>query len=396
MKRLHLACLLLLLGCRKESAPSVEEKHPAPVRAVAAEKMSLGEWTELLGTTQPLPAGSAKVTALVEGRVLHVLGDGAKSISEGDLIAAGQVIAQLDDRILRSNRDKLNAGLVDADEQIRQAQLARDLAKIEVKRLKDLGGAGTGNLPLVSQIELSKAILLELDAESKEKSAQAKKASLKAEIDGVAAQLEAYTLRSPIAGRLGLLQVVPGQTLSVGTVVAEVVDLKQIDVYGLAAPGTAAKLAVGQPAKLGEAVGTVVYVAVQAQPDTGAFAIKVRFPNPDLKLRANSIVRVAIATQPEKERFVVPEVAVMEDATPPYVLVADDVKAAVGKVEKLIPTLGIRDRERHVIEILGLRNVEKKEDVPVDHALFIVEGGQGLRDDDIVKLEAAEKEKEKD
>jgi multidrug efflux pump subunit AcrA (membrane-fusion protein) len=344
------------------------------------------------------------VTALVEGRVLHVLGDGAKSVSEGDLIAASQVIAQLDDRILRSNRDKLNAGLVDADEQIRQAQLARDLAKIEVKRLKDLGGASTGNLPLVSQIELSKAILLELDAESKEKSAQAKKASLKAEIDGLAAQLDAYTLRSPIAGRLGLLQVVPGQTLSVGTVVAEVVDLTQIDVYGLAAPSTAAKVAVGQPAKLGDAVGTVVYVAVQAQPETGAFAIKVRFPNPDLKLRANSIVRIAIATQPEKERLVVPEVAVMEDATPPYVLTADEVKTVksgdheerIGKVEKLIPKLGIRDREKHVIEILGLRNVEKKEDEPVDHALFIVEGGQGLRDDDEVKVEAATKEKEKD
>ncbi|HEX3315468.1 MAG TPA: HlyD family efflux transporter periplasmic adaptor subunit, partial [Gemmataceae bacterium] len=398
MKRRHLICLLLLLGCRKEAAPPGEEKHaPAPVRAVAAEKMSLGEWTELLGTTQPLPAGSAKVTALVEGRVLHVLGDGAKSVSEGDLIAASQVIAQLDDRILRSNRDKLNAGLVDADEQIRQAQLARDLAKIEVKRLKDLGGASTGNLPLVSQIELSKAILLELDAESKEKSAQAKKASLKAEIDGLAAQLDAYTLRSPIAGRLGLLQVVPGQTLSVGTVVAEVVDLTQIDVYGLAAPSTAAKVAVGQPAKLGDAVGTVVYVAVQAQPETGAFAIKVRFPNPDLKLRANSIVRIAIATQPEKERLVVPEVAVMEDATPPYVLTADEVKTVksgdheerIGKVEKLIPKLGIRDREKHVIEILGLRNVEKKEDEPVDHALFIVEGGQGLRDDDEVKVEAA-------
>jgi RND family efflux transporter MFP subunit len=391
MKRILLAVLLAALGCRGEPPSTSEEKHPAPVRAVAAEKAKLGEWTELLGTTQPLPTGSAKVTALVEGRVVELLGDGTKSIAEGDLVAAGQVIARLDDRIARANRDKLVAGLADAEEQIRQAELARDLARIEVKRLKDLGG-GSGSVPLVSQIELNKAILLEKDAESKEKSAQAKKASLKAESDGLAVQLDAYALRSPIAGRLGLIQATAGQTLSVGAVVAEVIDLKQIDVYGLASPSIAAKIAVGQPAKLGDIVGSVVYVAVQAQPDTGGFAVKVRFPNPDLKLRANSIVRVAIGTQPEKERWVVPESAVMEDASPPYVLTADHVKDHVGKVEKLTAELGVRDRERRRIEIVSLKTAEKK-DEPIDDVLFIVEGGQGLRDDDEVKVEEQKEDK---
>ena len=407
MNRLPILLVLLTLapiGCRKENAAAGEEKRPpAPVRAVAGEMMMLGEWTELLGTTQPLPRGSAKVTAQIEGRVLQVLGDGAQSIAEGDLVAAGQVIAQLDDRIPRTNRDKLAANLVDADEQIKQAGLARDLARIEVKRLKDLGAPGSGNLPLVSRIELDKAVLLEQDADSKERSAQAKKTSLKAEIDGLSAQLDAYTLRSPIAGRLGLVQVVPGQTLSVGTVVAEIVDLKEIDVYGLAAPSVAAKLAVGQPAKLGDAVGKIVYVAVQAQPETGGFAVKARFPNADLKVRANAIVRVAVGTQPEKMRFVVPEVAVMEDATPPYVLNADDVETKksgdheerIGKVEKLIATLGVRDRERQVVEIVSLRT-QKDKDEPLDHVLFIIEGGQGLREGDEIKVEAAEKEKEKD
>jgi membrane fusion protein, multidrug efflux system len=407
MNRLQFVCILLALapiGCRKEAPAAAEEKRaPAPVHAVAGEMVTLGEWTELLGTTQPLPRGSAKVTAQIEGRVLHVLGDGAQSVAEGDLVAAGQVIAQLDDRIPRSNRDKLAANLVDADELIKQAQLARDLARIEVKRLKDLGAAGSGSLPLVSRIELDKAVLLEQDADSKERSAQAKKTSLKAEIDGLSAQLDAYTLRSPIAGRLGLLQVVPGQTLSVGTVVAEIVDLKEIDVYGLAAPSVAAKLVVGQPAKLGDAVGKIVYVAVQAQPETGGFAVKARFPNADLKVRANAIVRVAVGTQPEKKRFVVPEVAVMEDATPPYVLNADDVETKksgdheerIGKVEKLIATLGARDRERHIIEIVSLRTLKDK-DEPLDHVLFIIEGGQGLRNDDEVKVEAPEKEKDKE
>jgi membrane fusion protein (multidrug efflux system) len=402
MRRLLLLSFLAVAGCRNEAAPSPEEKHPAPVRVAAAEKMKLGEWTELLGTTQPLPAGSAKVTALVEGRVIDILGDGTKSIAEGDMVARGQIIARLDDRIPRANRDKLVANLVDSDEQIRQAGFARDLARIEVKRLKDLGG-GTGTVPLVSQIELNKAILMEQDAESKEKSAQAKKASLKAEIEGLTAQLDAYALRSPIAGRLGVMQVTPGQTLSVGTVVADVIDLNQIDVYGLASPSVAAKIVVGQPAKLGDATGTVVFAALQAQPDSGGFAVKVRFPNPELKLRANSIVRVSIQTQPEKERWVVPEAAIFEDATPPYVLHADDVEEKehdghtekLGKVETLLPTLGVRDREKGVVEILKIVTAKTKKDEPIDHVLFIVEGGQGLRDEDDVKVEEPKAKDEK-
>src|SRR5262249_11081693 len=87
-RHLSLVTCLALAGCRAETASSPDEHHPAPVHIIKAEKMKLAEWTELLGVTQPLPTGSAKVTALVEGRVIDVLGDGAKSVAEGDMVAA--------------------------------------------------------------------------------------------------------------------------------------------------------------------------------------------------------------------------------------------------------------------------------------------------------------------
>ena len=71
---LLLACALA--GCGKASAPAAEEEHPAPVKAVAARTVAVGEWTEVLGTTQPLPDRIARITAAVEGRVVSVLGDG--------------------------------------------------------------------------------------------------------------------------------------------------------------------------------------------------------------------------------------------------------------------------------------------------------------------------------
>jgi hypothetical protein len=64
----------LLAGCRHNGEPPAEEKvPPAPVKWEGIRQLVLEEWTELVGTTEPLPDHAARVTAPVEGRVLSVL-----------------------------------------------------------------------------------------------------------------------------------------------------------------------------------------------------------------------------------------------------------------------------------------------------------------------------------
>src|SRR5881296_1533215 len=71
LRRFTVLLFVLPLGCqRTPAAPPEEETHAAPVEAVAARTLHLGEWTELLGSTQPLPQRVARVTAPLEGRVL--------------------------------------------------------------------------------------------------------------------------------------------------------------------------------------------------------------------------------------------------------------------------------------------------------------------------------------
>jgi RND family efflux transporter MFP subunit len=402
-------------GCHKAAHPE-EEEAKAPVKAVPAQRVSLGEHTELLGSTQTLPQHSARVTAPVEGHVLWALSDGnGTAVVEGQEVEKGQVIVQLDDRIIRANRTKTLAMLEEMQAQKRQAEVALQLAQLERDRLEKLLPGGTGAIPLVSKVELEKASLATKDAEAKLRAAGAKEKALRGDLDVMDVQMEYHKLRAPIAGRLGTVQAVPGQTLPIGSSVADVVDLREVDVVCLVPPDNAAKLALGQsawlttgsesaPARDSGPVGKVVFIAVQAQPDTGNFLAKVRFPNPDLRLRANMVVRVEVLTRPEEERLTIPEAALMEDLNQPFVVVVEEIKEErdkeghehkVGEARKLRAILGVRDRERHLVEVLGLEDPEKKEKVALDDLLFVIEGGHGLHSGDAVRLEEKEEAEEK-
>jgi HlyD family secretion protein len=401
-----LACLTL--GCGKSPESPEDEKHFAPVKAEPVHMERLGEWTELLGTTQPLPDRTARVSASVEGHVVSLL-EGRNGSAEGQRVQAGQVIARLDDRVPRANRAKLAAQIDELIEQKSQAGYVVELATVEVKRLEELRQGSGAGVPLVSRVDMEKTRIALQDARSKERAVAAKEAVLRADLKALDAQLDFYTLKAPIAGTLGLLQAVSGQTLAPGASVAEVVDLDEIDALCFAPPNAARRLVVGQTARLAgedKLAGKVVFISVQAQAETGNVAVKVRFPNKDLALRANSVVRVLVQTHADKDRLVVKEVALMEDQQPPAIVVVRDLETKdhdgkpekVGKAVKLEVQVGVRDREKGLVEVLGVAAADKKyktEKFILKDLLVVTEGGHGLHDGDTVKLdEEEEHEKE--
>src|SRR5262249_41826283 len=224
-----------------------------------------------------------------------------------------------------------------------------------------------------------------------------------------------YTLTAPRSGRLGRLQVVVGQTLPVGSVVAEIVDIDEaIDVLCFVPAADARKLQLGQTARIGSVEGNrdntagspgadpegkVEYIADQAETETGTLAVKVRFPNRDLKLRANAVVRTRVLTRPGRAGWAVPEPPVLEAKDPPVVVVVEDVQTKknvdgkdedVGKARRLRAVLGVRDRVLKQVEILRLEDPEKKWHGDLETALIVVEKGQGLQTGDEVRLEGAE------
>jgi membrane fusion protein (multidrug efflux system) len=378
--------LLFPLACSSATTPP-EKASPAPVSAEKAEEEELTETTEIFGMTQPLPNNSASVSANVSAQVRSILVDEkGKPVKEGQLVGKNDVIVQLDDRIIQKQKEG--------------AQVALELAQKEVERLVTLR-KDPQTRSSAPQYELDKAELL------------ARKAQ--ADLGSIEDQLKYYTVRSPIEGRLGRIRVQPGQSVSAGTVIADVMNLeKEIDALCFAAPHVARRLQLHQHAYIGTKEnegpeGEVVFIAQQAEPDTGQYAVKVRFPNHALfpwqrEWRANAVVHVHVITQFHPKTWVIPLTALMEDQDPPRVVIVHDLKTEkndegkeekVGKAQVLIAETGIRDQEH--VEILSLKTAEKKEPVAIADVLFVIKGGQGLHDDDPVKLEEEEeKEREKE
>ncbi len=418
---------LLTFGCRGASPPK-EESPPAQVKAEPAKETDITETIELFGSTQPLPNYGARRTAAVSATVLTILKDAnGQPIVEGQRVSKGQVIARLDDTLIQEQRI--------------QAQIDLDLAKEEVKRLQVLRKSPLTR-ETVSDFDVRRAELTQKSAESKLKALEE--------------QLQYYSLTAPIDGRLGRIQVMPGQNVSPGTPIAEVIDLEnQIDVICFVPPYLVKKLELKQVARLRiggglnnredaekkndhddkdhaekkdgddkkndpdkkegaemkeeeeeeefEPEGRVELISDLAEADTGAFAVKVRFPNEEMQLRANLVAHVYVATKTNKKTWTIPEAALMEDQDPPAVVVVqEEIEEHEGKKEKklkahVLPVkVGLRDRVNHRVEILSLEAGEKKKAPDIKGLLFVTEGGNGLHDDDPVKLEEEKEENKKE
>jgi RND family efflux transporter MFP subunit len=422
--RLLLAAAPLLAGCAKPPAPPEGEPPPAQVVWDAPRHTNVEEWTELSGVTQPLPGHSGRVEARIDGRVAALLraADGTP-LQEGQEVAAGQEVGRLDDRIARLNRDKAVDALAAAGEDVAQAKTAKEQADVKLAGLQKLRDK---DKTLVPDIDWKAAQAAVADAESKLRAAINKRLQAANDLTSLEEQLKLYALRAPLKGRLGRVQVTIGQPLAVGAAVADVIDVSdEIDVLCFVSARVAARVAarLADPAMpqvdalVGgieewtdhDAAGRVVFLADQAESDTGCFAMKVRFANKGpAPLRAGAVVRLRVLTANDNDHFAVKESALMDDQDPPGVIVVDDPKIEKNKEGDDEVVAGTARRLRAEVVLRGtffngkavehwasikspLTDPEGKKPVPdlADTLLFVTERGQGIQTGDkLKKLEA--------
>jgi multidrug resistance efflux pump len=393
------------LGC---SVPETPPETPPPhvVKWEGMALVTLQEWTELLGTVQPLPDRVARVTAPVEGQVVAVL----PKVTEGTEVEPDTVLVQLNPTIAQANAEKARALKEALDQELQQARSALPFAQKKYDSLKDV--------PMVPELQKEEARLGVEDAKSKLIAAEKRLLAGEKEMKAAAEQVQLYTLKAGLKGRLDRILVSRGQTIPAGTVVAEVANVEtEVDVLCFVPASALQKLKIDQDAEVGPVLysetstvytgptGKIKFIADRADPDTGNFAVKVRFENsakPAYRLRPNMPVRIRVITGMSSNPSI-RESAVLEDTDPPTVVIVEAIEVkkdkegkeeTFGKARRVqVKKIGLRDRVQGQIEILELWDDEKKqkwEGEQLQKVQFVLEKHQGLATDDVLKLEVEE------
>jgi multidrug efflux pump subunit AcrA (membrane-fusion protein) len=266
--------------------------------------------------------------------------------------------------------------MYEADLAVSQAKLQREAAEAQLQVMK-LGPRAEAVAEAESHITTAEAL-----------------------VDSAQAQLNSYALKSPIDGVLDSLNCQLGQTMSPGTAVGEIVDIRKLMVIVWLPSHSATRVTVGQTAHVSistmatapkpaadadddeappedtSLAGAVTFVGHVVDPQTGNLPVQIVIDNAEGQLAVGQVVSVDITVNEKTDVLAAPAAALFDVGDGMVIDIIRD-----GKSVRVQPDLGIRDK--HWAEIAG---VDIK-DAPKAGELAIVEGGYNLPDGTVVKVE---------
>jgi multidrug efflux system membrane fusion protein len=285
---------------------------PAVVNVVTPQRQDVPMVQQANGTVTPIRTVDLHPQTTATIRQVH--------IKEGQFVKAGELMFSLDDREDRANLDKAHAQ-VERD-RVQVADLER-----QVKRSQDLFA--------------QKFI------------AQSAVDTLRAQLDGARATLQADTaaarasgvttsyaaIRAPMAGRVGGINVYPGSLVQPTTSLTTVTQLDPITVaFTLPESSLPALLAAQKNGKvpveatpgagLAPVKGMLSFVDNMVDPTAGTIRVKAEFPNRDTTLWPGQYVNTKVTVQTIKDAVVVPQNAIVTNAQGTFVYVLQQDRTA--------------------------------------------------------------------
>lgn len=231
---MHRFLPLFLVGCAASSTPAASPaaSKPPPPSELAAGRITLTPRAEeRLGIPEALGTVELRSSAshtVLPGEVVPVAGRsvflsapitaevGTSVVQPGTRVKTGNVLCVLTPLLGTTERVQMSTAHTDAQSQVVQAQVAVDGAELVLERAKKLVGDGLAGARTLEEAQAARnAVQATLDA------AQHRLETL----GGSGGQaLASLPLRAPFAGVVRDVRVAPGQKVSAGSVVLEVVQ----------------------------------------------------------------------------------------------------------------------------------------------------------------------------
>ncbi|MCP4174612.1 MAG: efflux RND transporter periplasmic adaptor subunit [Fuerstiella sp.] len=206
------------------------------------------------------------------------------TVKEGDAVEAGQLLANLDDAVLRASLAVAKAGM-SAKGELQYATTQLELKTVELQKLTQLFRRNHA-----SQRELDRVAGEIRIAESRFQSVQEDLAVRRLEYARIQAQVKQRHILSPIQGVVDEVRKDSGEFVSpTDPVVMRIVQLDPLRVVFSVPVDRRQEIVAGTPVQLqigptsAPALATVEYVSPTVDAASGTFRVKVRLPNPEQK-----------------------------------------------------------------------------------------------------------------
>jgi membrane fusion protein, multidrug efflux system len=286
------------------------------VETRAIEEVDFSEQIRLTGT---VTAHRDVTVAAEENGVIRQL-----PVPKGSRVAAGTIIARIDDRILRT--------------QVAQARAQAELtAEVADRRSRLFSQENIG----------SELAVLEARAASQQ---------ARANLEGLTERLNRTIVRAPVSGILESRAVEVGSMVSMGTPVGRIIEVNPAKITAGVPERFAGDVVPGSPARItfdvlpGRAFdATISYVGTAVNPRNRTFPVEVVLPNAGYAIKPEMVANVEVVKRSLRQAIVVPQEALVrvENGFVAFVVEERDGRS-VARVRRVV--LGASQRNQVVVE----------------------------------------------
>jgi multidrug efflux system membrane fusion protein len=296
---------------QQQSGRSRGGDGPVPVLAAPASVADVPVYLDGVGTIRAL--NTVTVRSQVDGKLMKI------SFREGQDVARGYVLAEIDPTTYQAQLDQARAKKAQDE-----AMLAN--ARLDLDRYARLAAT---NAATKQQVDTQRAQVAQLEAQVRLDQAA---------IDNAQAYLDYTKVVAPISGRTGIRQVDEGNIVhaSDATGIVVITQIRPISVFfslpqqqlqrvnKAFAQAPLAVEALGPDNKTVVDRGTLQVVDNQVDQTTGTVKLKAEFPNAELQLWPGQFVNVRLLVETLRQVVVVPTAAVQRGPNGTFVYVVKD------------------------------------------------------------------------